>query len=81
MALCDLSFAFCLAPPSHDQPTSSALTPPRPALANQPSSSHPATPPQPQPMNWLDTVESCLQHSLSDLPLSLVSSPANKLAS
>jgi hypothetical protein len=79
MALCDLSFAFCLAPPSL---TASQLcanpAQPRPAQPTPPSPSRPA---QPQPMNWLDTVESCLQHSLGDLPLTLVSSPANKLAS
>jgi hypothetical protein len=75
--------------------TGKAPTQPQPSSAHQrslpcpadPSAqpSHPAQPSppahQPQPMNWLDRVESCLQHSLGDLPLSLVSSPANKLAS
>ncbi|MFZ9236930.1 MAG: hypothetical protein ACO22X_12000 [Algoriphagus sp.] len=48
-ALGDLSFAFFLAPLANQQP----------CPAQPPS--HPAT----QPMNWLDTVESCLRRSLA----------------
>lgn len=52
MALGDLSFGFSWAPPSLHWPS-------QPALRSQPSPGQPA---QPQPMNWLDTVESCLRH-------------------